>query len=121
MIHGPEKFKIPVHGPHKVEFIVNWTKATQACEFVKMRIDGRDDILIPVSSFIRTAMFLANEEQQDALIPMTSVKVKQVRKQFNLKLTKDMKAGEELVFNAAFDVPIGGDTLSVISKTNSVS
>ena len=120
MIHGAEKFRVPTKSAkHKVEFLVNWTQATKQCEFIKMRIDNKFDILIPKESFMRIAMFLGDEDEQDKLIPTQTVKVKQVRKQFKLKLTKDMKAGEILDFNASFDVPMTGDTLQVISKTNS--
>lgn len=120
MIHGPEKFDLLTVNGEKVEFIVNWTAGLANCDFVKMRIDGKRDILLPRSALIRAAMFLGTEDEQDNLIPTRSQRIRQFRKNFTIKVLRDIKAGEELEFVGSFDVPMNADSMPVLSSTNTV-
>ena len=118
MILGPEKFRLPTIDGSKVEFLVNWTEGVDNCNYVKMRIEGKRDILLNRGAFIRAAMFIGTEAEQDSLIPTKSVQIQHVQKKFVLKLLKAMEAGENLEFTASFDVPMNGETLPILTATD---
>ena len=118
MIHGPEKFYLPTVSKDKVEMIVNWNKASNDCEFVKMRINGKKEIVIPKCVLIRTAMFLGNEEEQEALIPTKNVTIRQYKKKMTIRLLKDMREGESLTIPVSFDIPLNEDTFPILELTD---
>jgi len=120
MIKGPEKFRLPTIGKDKVEVFVNWSNAVDNCEYLKMRINNKYDILISKAAILKLALCVGNEEEQDSLIPTKSVQIHQFRKQFTIKVLEDIKAGQEIKFTGSFDVPVNAETFDVISSTNTM-
>lgn len=121
MINGPERFRVPTVGKDKVEFLVNWTKAAvDNCQFIKMRINGKNDILLLKGVLMKLALYLGNEEEQDSLIPTKSIQIHQFRKEFTIKVLEDLKKGQEIKFVGSFDVPVNSDTLPILSSTDTI-
>ena len=120
MIHGPERFYLPTVGRDKVEMFVNWTGSVDKCEYVKMRVNGGRDIVIPKSAIMKLALYIGNEDEQDSLIPTKSVNIHQFRKKYTIKVLKDLKAGESLEFVASFDVPITAESLTALASTDTM-
>ena len=120
MIHSPERFRVPTKGPDKVDFFLNWTRAVDNCEYVKMQVNGGNAILIPKSAFLRIALLLGNEEEQDSLIPTKSVRIRQFRKEFTIKVLEDVRKGEEIKFTGTFDVPLNADVLPILASPDTM-
>lgn len=119
MIKGPEKFQLPTIGKEKVEVLINWTNSVSDCRYVKLRF-GDEESLIPKSALIKLALYLGNEEEQDNLIPVKSVRIHQFRKEFTIKVLEDVLKGQTIKFTGSFDVPLNADSLPVLSSTDTV-
>ena len=71
---------------------------------VKIIINGQEAVIAYTDLF--SIMFtLATKEQQAKMIPVREELGNQYMKQINVKLTKDLKAGEFLVVNVPINVP----------------
>lgn len=112
MINTPERIQLPTIGGERVEIDCNWTDAARG-EFVKLRIEDKEAI-VPVSSLARIVMWLAKEEEQDAMIPTKSVKIRQFSKVVTIRLKKDMRAGDKLSIPVKFDVPLNAETMPIL-------
>ena len=103
---------------HEIEIDVNWDK--DLMEFIKLTID--DKIVYVKKSDLFAIMFLlATPEQQVEMVPVKREEMKEYERQHRVKLTKDMKEGEELVVNCKIHVPtiideaIRNETKEVVS------
>ena|SRR3990167_3648213 len=121
MIHDPEKFVIPTVTGGKLEVLVNWNQTSSGCGFVKLRTADGKEFVIPRIAFIRVAMFLGKEAEQEALIPTKSVSIRHLSKDVTIRLRKDMLAGETLTIPVSFDVPLNADTLPALALTDNYS
>lgn len=104
MIDTPEKLKLPTLSGPPLEVLTAWTKGAGS-KFLKLRI-GDTEIVIPRESFVRAAMLLGDEEEQEALIPTTKTTMRYFGKLMTLRLTKDMKQGETLQVPVRLQVPV---------------
>jgi len=109
MIDTPEKMRLPtITTDDKVEVILNWNEDVDG-EYIKLRVNDGEDMVIPRSSFCKVAMLIANEEEQMAMIPTKSVSVRHLSKIVTIKLTKDCRRGEEIRIPVSFDIPLNGE------------
>lgn len=109
MINTPERLRIPTKGKHSLDVIVNWNDDAENCQFVKLRVDNSYDIIVSRASFIRAALLIGNEEEQESLIPTKTIPVKQIRKTYTVRLTKPMNEGETITIPIELDIPLIAD------------
>ena len=74
MIKTPERISLPTVGGERAEVDCNWNSSVSG-EYLKLRING-EEAIIPRGSFSRIAMWLASEEEQDAMIPTKTIKIR---------------------------------------------
>ena len=104
MIDVPEKFKLPTISGAPCEVLVAWTPEAKN-KFLKLRI-GNVETVIPKEAFIRAALLLGDELEQEKLIPTSKVQMRYFGKLITLRLTKDMKSGETMKVPVRMQVPV---------------
>lgn len=85
-----------------VYFEVNFDEDFKDC--VKISLDGAYRI-VKYSDLFAFMFSLATKEQQAKMIPVREELGNQYMKQIQVKLTKDLKAGEFMVVNVPINVP----------------
>lgn len=103
MIRDPQRIRVPVVTQGEMDVITNWNNQIKG-NYLKIRVNG-EEVIVPRSSFSKVAMVLANEEEQEAMIPVKSVPIHELKKIVTLKLTRDMKAGQMLTVPVEMKVP----------------
>lgn len=106
MILGHEHARIPAVNGAECSIEINWNDMVQG-KFIKISIDGQEAV-IPQNAFIRFAMMIANEDEQEALIPTKQILVRSYQKNVTIRLRKDMRAGEAITIPVTIDVPREG-------------
>lgn len=87
---------------HSIEMEVNWDKTLT--EYIKLLFDGKE-AYIKRSDLFAMMFVLATPEQQEDMIPVTRKEMKPYERQHRVKVTKDLKEGDELVVNCIVHVP----------------
>lgn len=87
---------------NSIELDVNWDPELK--DYVRLLFNG-EEAYIKKSDLFSFMFVLATPEQQDELIPVSRREVRPYERQHRVKLTKDMKEGEELVVNCMIHVP----------------
>ena len=113
MIKTPERLFIPSVSGKKVEVDCNWCVGVNG-DYLKIRL-GDEETIVPRDAFSRVAMWLASQEEQEALIPTKQVPVRHLTKNVTIKLTKNLKRGERITIPVSFDIPLNGDSLPIIT------
>lgn len=111
---APDKVMLPTTTNDRVEIISNWNSEIKG-DFLKMRINNAQEIIIPRSSFSKVALLLASEEEQLAMIPTKSMRVRHLAKSVTIRLTRDMCKGTPITIPVSFDIPLDGE-LPVIQQ-----
>ena len=106
MIAEHENARIPTVNGSDCRIEINWNDMVCG-KFIRITIDGRE-ALIPQSAFVRFAMLISNEDEQEALIPTKQVLVRSYQKNVTIRLKKDMRAGEMITIPVTIDVPREG-------------
>lgn len=103
MKKDPERYRIPVVTQGEMDVVTNWNNQIKG-DYLKIRVNG-EEVIVPRSSFSKVAMALANEIEQESMIPMKQVPITELRKTVTIKLNKDMKMGEYLTIPVEFKIP----------------
>ena len=115
MIDSPEKITMPVASAGKCEVICNWRAGIKG-DFLKLRVND-EEVVIPRSSFSKVAMWLASEEEQDQMIPIKQVSVRNLKKTVTIRLNRNMKMGEYLTVPVQIKVQLpDGAHLPIIAN-----
>jgi len=107
MLKTPEKIRMPTVSGGQAEVICNWSEGVKG-EFLKLRVND-EEVIIPRSSLSKVAMWLATEEEQDAMIPTKSINVRTLKKVVTIQLQKRMEPGEMLHIPVEFKIPLNKD------------
>lgn len=91
-----------VVGKNPVTLDVNFDEAHPEC--VKITLNGKESI-VKYTDLFSFLFVLATKEQQAKMIPVKEELGYQYMKQVRVKLSKDLKAGEEMVVNVPINVP----------------
>lgn len=89
-------------GKHEIILDVNWDK--DLMDYIKLDFDGKI-AYIKKSDMFMFMFVLGTPEQQEQMIPVRRDEMKPYERQHRIKLTRDMKEGEELVANCKIHVP----------------
>ncbi len=100
--HNTATIKDHSEGKHEIILDVNWDK--NLMEYIKLDFDGKV-AYIKKSDLFQIVFVLATPEQQEQMIPVRRDEMKPYERQHRIKLTRDMKEGEELVANCKIHVP----------------
>lgn len=85
--------------------------------FLKLRL-GDKEAIVPREAFVRAALLLGDEQEQEKLVPTRHVKIRHFRKKVTVRLTRNMRAGETLELNVGFDVPLSEQAADALSFKN---
>jgi len=116
MINWPERLSLPNIENKRAYVETNWNQSVKG-RFLRITIDGAS-IVIPRQSFISSALLLGNDLEQEKLIPSVTIPIRRLEKQVKIRLTKDMKQGEEIIIPVGFDVRMDiGTEVSVLNNS----
>lgn len=73
-------------------------------DYIKLSIEDKTAI-IKYTDLFSFMFFLATKEQQAKMIPVKEELGNQYMKQIHVRLSKDLKAGEEMVVNVPINIP----------------
>ena len=104
MIDTPEKLKLPSLNGEEVEVRTCWTKGA-GTQYLQL-IMGDKVAVIPRESFIRAAMLLGDELEQESLIPTRKVTMRTFNKRVSVQLRRRMEEGEILTIPVTMTVPV---------------
>lgn len=90
-------------GKNKTFVDINWSKRYKDC--LKFTI-GDQNAIIPKAELFQLLFIVSNPEQQMAMIPVQTQKVRLYARKHTVKLNKDMKAGEILNVHCEINVPL---------------
>lgn len=113
MIDTPETLRLPVHSGEPVSVMTSWNKRAKR-RFLKLRM-GDKEAIIPRDAFVRAALLLGDEIEQEKLVPTRSVTIRHFRKTLLVKMKKRMEEGELLELNVAFDVPLSEQSADALT------
>ena len=85
---------------------VNWNKEVTPCKQIKFTIKD-NSVIISNEDLYSMLMFFGNEEQQTQLIPVTTTKMKMIKRILRVKAHKDIRKGE--LVNFPYEYPIPGE------------
>lgn len=110
-----EKIRVPTFGRSKrLDIVTNWSDKLGG-KYVKLLIDNTDPILIPVSSFLRLALLISEEEDKEKLVRIKTIPVRQFKKTVTIRLAKDFKQGQTITIPVEFNIPTK-ELLNVLEK-----
>lgn len=111
MLMFGKKEYIPTISDDHITFQDSWTG-----EFVKIRLNDKE-VIVPRSSLLRAAHSMGTYEEQEEMMPMKTIEVKQLHKNVTIKLTKTAKKGTEITIPVTFDIPLAeGESVKIIEK-----
>lgn len=103
MLHKPAQAIIEdITGVLPVTLDVNFDENYKDCVQITL---GRQKSIIKYSDLFAFMFAIAKPEQQSQMIPVQQELGHQYMKQIRVKLTKDLKEGEEMVVNVPINVP----------------
>lgn len=116
MIDWPERLSLPNLQNKRAYIETNWNQDIKG-RFIRIVIDALS-ITIPREVLIRSALLLGDDKEQEKLIPSISVPVRRYEKRIKLRLTHDMKQGDELEIPVGFDVRLdSGTEISILNNS----
>jgi len=89
-------------GKLKVE--VNWNEEVKPCEKIRITVDGKEQI-IDRADFYSMMFVFGDEAQQEQLIPVERLKVREITRLLTIRAKKDMKRGEKMLFPYTYYIP----------------
>lgn len=103
MLTTPEKFRLPTTNACTASLVVNWNERARG-EFVKLTVNG-EEAIIPRAIFVRAALIIGSDDEQNDLIPVKQIRIRQYKKDVVLRLKRDMKQGEFIKTTVSIDLP----------------
>lgn len=85
-----------------VEF--NWNQKVTPCKEVKIKL-GKKEVVLTREEFISLMAVFVNDEQMGDLMQTKKTDFVSIQRMLKLKVNKDMKAGENIVFPYIYWVP----------------
>lgn len=90
---------------HKgISFEFNWNKKVTPCKEVKITI-GKKPIFLSREQFTTLMAVFADDDQMEDIAQRTVSNFVSIQRMLKLKVSKDMKAGEDIVFPYTYWVP----------------
>src|SRR3990167_1353057 len=114
MIKTPEKINIPTMSADRSEIVCNWREGVCG-DYLKLRVNEGKEILMERSAFLKAAIMLGNEEEQEDMIPFKRINIRSYCKKVVVRLVKNMKKGDLLTIPVNFDIPLNEETLPVLN------
>jgi hypothetical protein len=99
----------------KLEVDVNWTPSVVPCKKIRIKFEGKEQIL-DHADFYSMLMFFGNDQEQEALIPSKKREMVLIERMLHIKATKDMKAGEMITVPYQYSMDI--ETYEQMLKDN---
>ena len=116
MIDWPERLALPNLQNKRAFVDLNWNEKIKG-RFLRITVDGKS-IVIPRESFISAALLLGSEDEQEKLIPTVQIPIRRFEKRVKIRLTKDLRTGDEIEIPVTFDVRLDtGNEVSVINNS----
>lgn len=90
---------------HKgISFEFNWNKEATPCKEVKITI-GKKPVFLSREEFTTLMVVFADDNQLEDIAQVTKTDFVSIQRMLKLKVSKDMKAGEDIVFPYTYWVP----------------
>lgn len=106
MLQTQNKVVVPdLKGKNDVSFEVNFSDNPDLKECVKVEINGSEAI-IPIKDFYGFVFVIANEEQQERMLPVRQTTVRKITKLHKIQAQKNIKKGEFVVARCETNVPV---------------
>jgi len=104
MLERPERFFIPTANKKRVTATVTTRGPTK--DFIKLKV-GSETAIIPISSLYKMILVLANEDEQDAMVPTRQMVRRKFVKTIGLRIPKGLPEGELFYLEVPmeFDLP----------------
>lgn len=116
MMDTAERIRLPTTNGSKLEAMVNWNRYAQG-KFIKLIFDGKE-VIIPRQSFVQIALMVADDVEQEKLVPQEQFTIRHFKKDVTIKAQRTIQQGELIKFTVPFDVPLSDQAAEAMQKMN---